>query len=94
MLFYILLDVLAVFLAYFFMSRNGPITTELLLTEFALTSHDSILSLQEKTQKQAVVLRLHCKFASRRDWDDKTGIKRAVGSVISGELAPSLADQM
>ena len=74
------------------MSRNGPITTELLLTEFALMSHDSILSLREKTEKQADVLRLHCNLQADAIWTTRTGRKRAVGSVISGDLAPCRPD--
>ena len=92
MLYNVLLDVLVVFLAQFFVSHNGPVTKPL-LTESALTTHDSILSLQVTANDQADdVLRLHCKFASRRDWDDKTGRKRAVGSVISRDLALSRPD--
>ena len=91
MLYNVLLDVLVVFLAQFFMSHNGPVT-KFLHTESALTTHDSILSLQVTANNQADVLRLHCKFASRRDWDDKTGRKRAVGSVISRDLALSRPD--
>ena len=53
MFFNILLDVFYVFLTYFLVLSNEGITV-FLLTEFALNSHDSILSLQETAYKQAV----------------------------------------
>ena len=92
MFYNVLIDIFVVFLAQFFVSSNGPVT-KLLLTEFALTSHDSILNLQETTfeSKQmcfACIASLQADAIGTR----KTGIKRAVGFVISRDLALSRPD--
>ena len=80
----ILLDILVVLLAHFLVSSNGEFT-EFLVTDFALDSHF------ESSRNSLQTFGFAC-ISRRRDWDDKTGRKCAVGFVIPEDVALWLAD--
>ena len=75
----ILLDILVVLLAHFLVSSNGEFT-EFLVTDFALDSHF------ESSRNSLQTFGFAC-ISRRRDWDDKTGRKCAVGFVIPEDVA-------